>query len=180
MNFYKFLAYFRKLVETRSFSLAKQHRNSLHIRAAGFTLIELLVVVAIIALLSSLITFSVSQARLKSRDARRISDLKQIKSGTDLYFSTDGGYPDTGTWVPGSTLTCNAVIVLRIPDDPSAPVYHYTYTGSGASAPGCGGTVRRGYSVQFYIENKAASYTMDEDGVVRDSSDNPVSFDSLL
>ena len=146
----------------------------------GFTLIELLVVVAIIGLLSSLITFSISQVRLKSRDARRISDLKQIKSGADLYFTTDGGYPDTGIWVPGSTLTCNAVIVMRIPDDPSAPVYHYTYTGSGASASGCGGTVRRGYSIQFYIENKAASYTMDEDGIVRDGGGNPVAFDTLL
>ena len=146
----------------------------------GFTLIELLVVVAIIGLLSSIIAFSVTRARMKSRDARRISDMKQIKSGTDLYFSTDSGYPDTAVWIPGNTLTCNTVSIMRIPDDPSAPVYNYNYTGSGASASGCGGTVRRGYSIQFYIENKAASYTMDEDGIVRNSGGTPVSFDSLL
>jgi len=146
----------------------------------GFTLIELLVVVAIIGLLSSIIAFSLSQTRTQSRDARRISDMKQIKSGTDLYFSTDSGYPDTPMWIPGTTLVCNAVTIMRIPDDPSAPVYHYTYTASGASTAGCGGTVRKAYTIQFYIENKAAYYTMDEDGVVRNAVGTPVSFDSLL
>ncbi|MDP3994017.1 MAG: prepilin-type N-terminal cleavage/methylation domain-containing protein, partial [bacterium] len=115
----------------------------------GFTLIELLVVVAIIGLLSSIIAFSVSQARMKSRDARRISDMKQIKSGTDLYFSTDSGYPDAAVWTPGNMLTCNSVSIMRIPDDPSAPVYHYTYTPTTEANPasGCGTTVRKGYKI---------------------------------
>jgi len=151
-----------------------------HFANRGFTLIELLVVVAIIGLLSSVISFSVSQTRIKSKDARRISDMKQIKTGMDLYFSDGSGYPDTAVWVPGSFLSCSGVQLMRIPDDPSVPVYQYEYTGTGVSRAGCGTTVRQGYTIQFYIENKAAYYTMDEVGVVRDSGGIPMSFDSLL
>ena len=52
----------------------------------GFTLIELLVVIAIIGLLSSIILISFTQFRMRSRDARRVSDMKQLKTGLDLYL----------------------------------------------------------------------------------------------
>lgn len=44
----------------------------------GFTLIELLVVIAIIGMLSSVVLASLNSARSKSRDSRRLEDLKQI------------------------------------------------------------------------------------------------------
>ncbi len=59
----------------------------------GFTLIELLVVLAITTLLSSVIFSSISIARMKSRDARRISDFQQIKIALELYFDSNGLYP---------------------------------------------------------------------------------------
>jgi prepilin-type N-terminal cleavage/methylation domain-containing protein len=59
----------------------------------GFTLIELLVVVAIIAILSSVVIASLASARVKSRDARRISDVRQITLALDLYFDSKGYYP---------------------------------------------------------------------------------------
>lgn len=59
----------------------------------GFTLIELLVVVAIIGILSSVIVSSLSTIKLKTRDAKRISDLKQIKIALESYFLDNGYYP---------------------------------------------------------------------------------------
>ncbi|MFH1956497.1 MAG: type II secretion system protein [Patescibacteria group bacterium] len=60
----------------------------------GFTLIELLVVVAIIGLISSIVFASLSMARKKSRDARRLSDMKQIQTALEFYYDKYNRYPD--------------------------------------------------------------------------------------
>ncbi len=65
------------------------------IRTSGFTLIELLVVISIIGLLSSIVLTSVNSARAKARDARRIADLDQIRTALELYFDTNGFYPQS-------------------------------------------------------------------------------------
>jgi prepilin-type N-terminal cleavage/methylation domain-containing protein len=67
-----------------------------HIRK-GFTLIELLVVIAIIALLSTLAVVSLNNARAKSRDAKRVSDIKQMQTALELYFADQQGYPGVST-----------------------------------------------------------------------------------
>ena len=61
----------------------------------GFTLVELLVVIAIIGLLSSVVTLSLTNARKKSRDVKRLADLKQIITALDLYYDKYGQYPST-------------------------------------------------------------------------------------
>lgn len=63
---------------------------------SGFTLIELLVVIAIIALMASIVVVALSDARIKSRDARRLGDMRQVLSGMELYFNDKTAYP-TGT-----------------------------------------------------------------------------------
>jgi prepilin-type N-terminal cleavage/methylation domain-containing protein len=60
----------------------------------GFTLIELLVVIAIIGILSSVVLASLNTARLKSRDTRRIADIKQLQLALALYFDSNSQYPD--------------------------------------------------------------------------------------
>jgi type II secretion system protein G len=59
----------------------------------GFTLIELLVVIAIIGLLSTLAVVSLNSARMKARDARRQSDLRQISTAMELYKTQNDSYP---------------------------------------------------------------------------------------
>lgn len=149
---------------------------------AGFTLIELLVVVAIIGLLLSIISISFSKARQKTRDTKRVSDMKQFKTGLDLYFQNGSGYPDTATWnaAVGSQLSCNSIVIMTVPRDPLSPTYNYTYTASGDSFSGCGTTVRTQHRLDFYNEKNAAWYYMNEDGNVFTSGGAPVGFDSLL
>lgn len=74
-------------------------KNSLEIRTKGFTLIELLVVIAIIGILSSVVLASLSAARMKARDAKRISDLGQIATALELYNDANGAY------APGASTT---------------------------------------------------------------------------
>lgn len=59
----------------------------------GFTLIELLVVIAIIGTLASVILVSLNSARLKSRDARVISDVQQIRTAIESGYN-GLAYPD--------------------------------------------------------------------------------------
>lgn len=75
----------------------------------GFTLIELLVVIAIIGILSSVVLASLSTARQKSRDAKRISDIGQIQLALELFFDANQSYPSTTPGCPGGAVcTTNA------------------------------------------------------------------------
>lgn len=64
-------------------------------KAKGFTLIELLVVIAIIGLLASIVLASLSTARTKARDAKRLSDMHQMEVALELYYNSFGRYPDS-------------------------------------------------------------------------------------
>jgi len=95
----------------------------------GFTLIELLVVIAIIGILSSVVLASLNSARKKGRDARRVSDIKQIQLALELHFDANSatGYPTTlSPLVP--------LYIPVIPKDPSTQAdYPYAALGSGTS-----------------------------------------------
>lgn len=65
-------------------------------KARGFTLIELLVVIAIIGILSSVVLASLNDARQKSRDAKRVADIKQLQLALELFFDSNGSYATTG------------------------------------------------------------------------------------
>ena len=68
----------------------------------AFTLVELLVVISIIGLLSSIAVVSMTSARSKARDGKRQADIKQIITAMQLYYDTNGKYPDAS-----GTLGCN-------------------------------------------------------------------------
>lgn len=76
---------------------------------AGFTLIELLVVIAIIGLLSSVVFASLNSARAKGRDARRISDLKQVQTALALCYEKKGSFNLTSETTIGDSCTREAL-----------------------------------------------------------------------
>jgi general secretion pathway protein G len=106
-------------------------------QAKGFTLIELLVVIAIIGILSSVVLASLNTARLKSRDTRRIADVKQIQLALALYFDSNSNYP---TALYGGALA--PTYIAKVPYDPvgaactdgtQASCYKYAALGSGTT-----------------------------------------------
>lgn len=52
-----------------------------------------MVVIAIIGLLSTLSILALNQARARARDAKRISDVRQIQTALEMYYNDAGYYP---------------------------------------------------------------------------------------
>ena len=98
----------------------------------GFTLIELLVVIAIIGVLASTVLASLNGARAKARDARRKSDIRQLKLALEFYFDANNAYPSIGCEGCGIDVAGLAgplaPYIPIIPTDPSGPSWHtYQY-----------------------------------------------------
>lgn len=99
----------------------------------GFTLIEILIVVAIIGILASVVLVGLGPVQRRGRDARRISDLRQVQTGLELYYNKHGIYPSTSDWPTlQSTLKGDSLGISNVPDDPSSGK-HYQYASDGAS-----------------------------------------------
>jgi len=94
---------------------------------SGFTLIELLVVIAIIGLLSTLSVLALNSARARSRDAKRVADIKQVQTALEMYFNDNNAYPSSLTF--GSPLATSSVTYMA--QLPNAPV---PFDGSGCTA----------------------------------------------
>ncbi len=84
----------------------------------GFTLIELLVVIAIIGILSGVVLASLNVARLKARNAQRISDVRQVQLALTAYFDDQvmGSYPVEAA--PGATLSTTHLSATYLPQLP--------------------------------------------------------------
>lgn len=97
----------------------------------GFTLIELLVVITIIALLTGFIMSSMSQSRMRARDAKRISDISQIQLAIEQYFDRCQQYPtsiynDSSNNCPTNTSIKLANFISKVPTDSAGSQYGYS------------------------------------------------------
>jgi len=117
----------------------------------GFTLIELLVVVAIMGLLASLAIVALNTARARARDARRVSDVKQIQTALELFYMDTYKYPGdpTDALIEGLCLSTGGFVAScagttymgKVPSNPKPSndgdcgddVYLYTATLVGTS-----------------------------------------------
>ncbi|MCX6792552.1 MAG: prepilin-type N-terminal cleavage/methylation domain-containing protein [Candidatus Falkowbacteria bacterium] len=89
-------------------------------KKTGFTLIELLVVIAIIGVLSTMAIIALGNARAKSRDAKRVADIKQISTALELYYADNNSYPTIIT--PGNSISSpdgTKTYMANIPNNPT-------------------------------------------------------------
>ena len=92
----------------------------------GFTLVELMLVIAIIAILTSIITISLGISRQKSRDSKRIADVGLIKLALSSYYNDNLFYPKN-IYAPSNTTASSdpanglaPAYISVVPKDPSA------------------------------------------------------------
>lgn len=116
-----------------------------HFKNRGFTLIELLVVIAIIGILSSVVLASLNSARQKSRDARRVADIKQLQTALELYYDANSSV------YPVKLADLAPTYIPSIPLDPSTnAVYAYTALDTNSAAATC-----ESYHLRATLENTA-------------------------
>ena len=137
----------------------------------AFTLIELLVVIVIIGVLATLAVVAISSARTRARDAKRVSDLKQISTALELYMADENSYPTYVT--PGQPmvgLTSGKTYMSKVPNNPTPRVegvcgnsdYQYSGNSDDYSLLGCVSKDTGGAAAGFINYGKS--------GVVRNNS----------
>jgi len=120
------------------------------IKNKGFTLIELLVVIAIIGLLAAVVFFSVDGIKAKSRDTRRVADIKSIQEGLAMYHNNNQKFPIFEGFLTGDDIVSEALKtggMNGVPVDPVNDVmagvtykYHYQSTQG------------NDYVIEYYLE----------------------------
>jgi uncharacterized protein (TIGR02145 family)/prepilin-type N-terminal cleavage/methylation domain-containing protein len=120
----------------------------------SFTLIELIVVIAIIALLATMALIGIGNARIKSRDVKRIADIKQINSALALYYNDKNQYPMA--IISGQALYSTSL-------DVNGNISTTTYLGSVPTAPANFDGANCSSANNAYIYNSSSdlqSYTL--------------------
>src|SRR3972149_7394146 len=89
----------------------------------GFTLVELLIVIAIISILVTMVLIAINPIRIinDSRDAKKRSELNQVKTALQLYFNENNSYPANP----------NTLVSTYMRQRPANWAADYTYTASG-------------------------------------------------
>ncbi|MBI3627441.1 MAG: hypothetical protein HY220_01670 [Candidatus Sungbacteria bacterium] len=141
----------------------------------GFTFIELLVIIAIIGLLTTIVLASLDKARIKSRDAQRVSDIRRIQLALQLYYDAGLGANQTNLYPTSGGLGANFTptvlqtngLLTQTPTDPktgnqyrysawpqTSPIYYHL----GASMEDSGGPEMGNDIDMEYQANDAWNY----------------------
>ena len=119
----------------------------LYKKNTGFSLLELLTVIAIIGLLASVVLSGLPTARVRSRTAQRITDMRLVQNALELYYANNHSYPYTwsiwrsvcSSWggfaadfvIPGLTPTYMATIPVDPQTDAAGDKNCYRYRSDG-------------------------------------------------
>ncbi|KKW10791.1 MAG: hypothetical protein UY50_C0026G0018 [Parcubacteria group bacterium GW2011_GWA2_49_9] len=141
------------------FLKAKSYKQSTTIPLkAGFTLIELLVVIAIIGILSSVVLASLNSARTKTRDTKRVADIKQLQIALELYYDANSEYPGALTALVGSS---GGASLSVLPVDPRG-TGNETNVANGYKYAINSDTTPTAYHLGAVLEQTAVQTTLDD------------------
>ncbi|MCL4338153.1 type II secretion system GspH family protein [Patescibacteria group bacterium] len=132
--------------------------KSIHNDNYGFTLLELLVVISIITVLIAMGLTSFSSAQKKGRDAKRKSDIKEVQSALEQYYSVCGyAYitPAGGGNSFFTAINCPTPpisIMPAVPVDPQGTPYYCGPT------PGASNCTTSSYTVCTGLESESPNY----------------------
>jgi prepilin-type N-terminal cleavage/methylation domain-containing protein len=112
----------------------------------AFTIIELMVAIAIIGILSAIVIASLGSSKAGARDARRISDIRNIQLALSQYYADNNFYPtniyNTYNSSDGVSPTVDGLKGTYLPTIPTDPTnntnYPYSAYYPGLSAQICG------------------------------------------
>lgn len=141
-------------------------------RRQGFTFIEILVSVTIVAVLLAIGVASYASVNRRARDAKRKSDLEQVRSALEQYRADNGSYPIAASWsLSYSTTTCpdwidelTPAYMDSLPCDPknninaspgTTPAATYAYR----SSTDCGVTAGSEYMLGTVLESGETAAT---------------------
>jgi len=94
----------------------------------GFSLFELLIVISIIGILTAVVSVAYSGAQKKTRDTRRVEDMKLVQTAAEQSYSQNNYvYPST-TLATGWTGVGGMAILNAFPVDPkNDATFYYSY-----------------------------------------------------
>jgi prepilin-type N-terminal cleavage/methylation domain-containing protein len=90
----------------------------------GFTLVEIILVTVIIAILAGTVisVINIPRIQARSRDSRRVGDIKRMQTALELHFADNRSYPDFSTsWVEVNTAGFSTAMASYISDTPQDP-----------------------------------------------------------
>ncbi len=130
-------------------------------KKTAFTLIELLIVIAIIGLLATMAMVSLKEVRARTRDAKRLSDVKQILTALQLHFDKYERYPGS-VWSYGECESaCGCWDTSPVDNDGDGKPFIEPLVDEGLMQPVPGDPINKGlchdYAYRYYRYN-AGSY----------------------
>ncbi|MFH1667583.1 MAG: type II secretion system protein [Candidatus Komeilibacteria bacterium] len=128
-------------------------------KTKGFTLLELLVVIAIIGLISTFAVVQLNSGRQKARDAKRISDMKQLQTALEFYYDDNDSYlmaaPCNASF-PDRIYTCTSlssyIPAYALLKDPSGSTTACATTSTADCDYALGTASVSAYRVDFHLE----------------------------
>jgi type IV pilus assembly protein PilA len=139
--------------------------TSLKNKQNGFTIVELVIVIVVIIILAGLVITTYAGIQSKARNAKRQTDIEELQTQIETFYSQNGFYPSLGdmnnsTWLATNLKTLNSNELTdplssssTLVRTPAAKVYSYAPTVDGSTV--CGSDTTSGGT-----DTTCAQYTL--------------------